>query len=252
MKTIAAASHIKTNDRIFGLITKEPLANKKILDIGAGRGYMSQRIGNQLVKEGLKVSEVLTACDLFPEYFEYDGVVCEKLNFLSKLPYADNSYDIVYSIEVIEHLTNPVEFLKEIYRVLKPGGRLIYSTPNVLNINSRLSYLGSGFFKLFGPLSYEHHKAGLLAGHIMPLSYYYLYFFTKKEGFKKIDFYHDRIKSSSVFYYVAFYLFILFSKSMVVRKARKKGLYHENETALKQMNSFEMLCSRGCILEGTK
>lgn len=252
MKEIIAASHIKTNERVFSLITNNSLKNKKILDIGAGRGHMAQRIGNKLESEGLKVDEILTACDLFPEFFEYDMIRCEKLNFMSKLPYEDQSFDIVYSIEVIEHLTNPVEFLKEIYRVLKPGGRLIFSTPNILNINSRVSYVTSGFYKLFGPLSYDLNKAGQLAGHIMPLSYYYLYYFLAKEGFGNIQYHHDRIKTSAVIYYILLSPFIWFSKNKVIRKSKKKGLFEENKLALTQMNSFNMLCSRGCIMHCCK
>jgi ubiquinone/menaquinone biosynthesis C-methylase UbiE len=252
MKEILAASHIKTNSRIFELITSNSLKGKKILDIGAGRGHMAQRIGKKLESEGLKVDEVLTACDLFPEYFEYDGTRCEKLNFMSKLPYEDQTFDIIYSIEVIEHLTNPVEFLKEIFRILKPGGRLIFSTPNILNINSRISYVTSGFYKLFGPLSYDQSKAGQLAGHIMPLSYYYLYYFLAKEGFRDIQYFHDRIKSSAVIYYVLLSPFIWFSKNKVIRKSKKNGLFEENKLALKQMNSFNLLCSRGCIMDCSK
>lgn len=45
------------------------------------------------------------------------------------LPWADNSMTLVTSLAVLEHLTNPAGNLKEIYRLLKPGGRLILTTP---------------------------------------------------------------------------------------------------------------------------
>ena len=45
-------------------------------------------------------------------------------------PYADNTFDIVYSKSFIEHLTDPVSFLNESYRVLKPGGTIVTLTPD--------------------------------------------------------------------------------------------------------------------------
>lgn len=43
----------------------------------------------------------------------------------------DNSYDIVISFQVIEHIKNDLDYLKEIHRVLKPGGRALITTPNI-------------------------------------------------------------------------------------------------------------------------
>lgn len=43
----------------------------------------------------------------------------------------DNYYDVVVSFQVIEHINNDLEYLKEIYRVLKPGGKALITTPNI-------------------------------------------------------------------------------------------------------------------------
>ena len=43
----------------------------------------------------------------------------------------DNSYDVVVSFQVIEHIKNDLGYLKEIYRVLKPGGKALITTPNI-------------------------------------------------------------------------------------------------------------------------
>lgn len=78
-----------------------------------------------------------------PEYGErYDfNCTCfdaEKDHF----PYDDNTFDLVTWCEVIEHLTeNPVHALSEIYRVLKPGGVLVLSTPNASRADSIVNFL---------------------------------------------------------------------------------------------------------------
>lgn len=51
---------------------------------------------------------------------------------------ADNAFDIVLFTEIIEHITfNPVDFWKQIYRVLTPGGRIVVTTPNYYSAKSR-------------------------------------------------------------------------------------------------------------------
>jgi 2-polyprenyl-3-methyl-5-hydroxy-6-metoxy-1,4-benzoquinol methylase len=43
----------------------------------------------------------------------------------------DNAYDVVISFQVIEHIKNDLEYLKEIFRVLRPGGKALITTPNI-------------------------------------------------------------------------------------------------------------------------
>ena len=47
------------------------------------------------------------------------------------IPHEDQMFSCVYALSVVEHLLNPCRFLKECYRVLKPGGRLVLLTPNI-------------------------------------------------------------------------------------------------------------------------
>ncbi len=116
----------------------------RILDAGTGHGALAQRLHEQ----GFQVA----ACDLFPERFRYAPVEFRQADLTQHLPYADASFDVVIAIEVMEHLLDHLTFVRECHRVLKPGGRLVISTPNVLSLKSRVRFLFSGFFYSFKPL----------------------------------------------------------------------------------------------------
>lgn len=60
--------------------------------------------------------------------------VCADANY--KFPYDDESFDIIVSNQVMEHVTNTDNFLKEVRRILKPSGYAIISTPNISSIHN--------------------------------------------------------------------------------------------------------------------
>jgi SAM-dependent methyltransferase len=119
----------------------------RVLDAGAGHGAMSRR----LHEAGYDVH----ACDFRPDIFYFQPVECRQANLNDSLPYADESFDAVVAVEVLEHLLDHDRFFSECHRVLKPGGKLIATTPNILSLKSRLRFLGTGFFYSFEPLRTE-------------------------------------------------------------------------------------------------
>ena len=69
------------------------------------------------------------------EFFNKRGIwKFVKVSPEKNLPFADNTFDLVYHNDVIEHVEKPFEFLKEQFRVLKPGGGIIIGTPNLLRV----------------------------------------------------------------------------------------------------------------------
>lgn len=87
------------------------------LDLGCRDGCWSKRL------EGLGYEVV--AADLMPNYEKAIVVDVNKT-----LEFKDRTFDLVWFSEVIEHLENPTFSLNEVKRILKPGGKLILTTPN--------------------------------------------------------------------------------------------------------------------------
>ena len=122
----------ETNKRIkiiFGdLLLKKDLSGKKFLEVGCGLGYFS----NKASKLGAKV----TGIDIGPNLVNINKNKTPngafKVASASKLPFNSESFDVVLSTEVIEHVDNQKDAFKEMFRVLKKGGILVITTPNKL------------------------------------------------------------------------------------------------------------------------
>jgi 2-polyprenyl-3-methyl-5-hydroxy-6-metoxy-1,4-benzoquinol methylase len=134
--------HVYERIRIITkLVREEPKGT--LLDVGCGDGSVSARF----VGEGWSVSGV----ELGPKNVEKarkKGIDAVAMNVEEGLPYKRNIFDLVIAGEIIEHLTTPDSFLKECYRVLKPNGILILTTPNICFLWSRVRVL-------FGKLPYD-------------------------------------------------------------------------------------------------
>jgi cyclopropane fatty-acyl-phospholipid synthase-like methyltransferase len=122
-----------------------------------------------------------TGADLDEDAADLLGQSFAKVNLDAPLPWPDATFDAVISTEGIEHLENHFAFLRETARILKPGGLLILTTPNITALRSRVRFFFSGFFgrdgrplnesarhplhhiglATFPELRYEFHVSGL-------------------------------------------------------------------------------------------
>ena len=92
-------------------------------------------------------------------------------DLINDLPFRRESFDLVLMLEVIEHLPDIPHSLREIARVLKPGGIAIVTTPNRLNVISRVHYLLTGFYKgRRAPLPYRYRVEDGRNWHVMGLN----------------------------------------------------------------------------------
>lgn len=219
------------------------------LDIGAGSGELIKQVRNELDILACK------ACDYTDKLMSIPEQKVDIINLNKQtLPYHDGSFDLVTATEVIEHIENPRFLLREVSRVLKPGGIFVLSTPNVLNLNSRLRYLWFGFPELFGPLSLRDRMLESCAGHISPVSYFYLHHGLHEAKFAEVSLDVDRFQRSGLAKLMLLAL-PLMSLSFLIsrREIRKYNTIDEtNRHLVKQINSPKILLGRTLILTAIK
>jgi len=103
---------------------------KRVLDAGCGAGYGSQELA-QAAEQVIGVDVAAEAISFARAHYQQPNLRFEQASCIA-LPYADSSFDLVVAFEVIEHLEQWRDFLREARRVLAPAGQLIVSTPNKL------------------------------------------------------------------------------------------------------------------------
>ena len=101
---------------------------RDVLDVGCNTGYGTQRL--------VGAARSVTGVDVSPEAVDAarsrpgGGAVDYRVIDGTRLPFDDATMDLVTSFQVIEHVADPMPYLAEIKRVLRPGGIALFTTPN--------------------------------------------------------------------------------------------------------------------------
>ncbi|MBT3720052.1 class I SAM-dependent methyltransferase [archaeon] len=134
-----------------------------------------------------------------PKHKNYKSII--KGDASKKIPLKDNSIDNIIAGEIIEHLENPMNFVKECYRVLKQNGLLILTTPNI--------YYYSKIFKILLQNKSQNYNGP--KDHIFEIPFYSLKTMLEIAKFKEI-------KIEGVFFTIPLFRLIIKTKSPLLSK----------------------------------
>lgn len=111
------------------------LNNTNILEIGCGRGGFSDYL-TKLEQKPLNIN----ACDYSEAALEiarkkyFHNTITWRKEDIMNMSFASNHFDTAISCETIEHVPKPAKAIQELYRVLKPGGKLLLTCPSYFNL----------------------------------------------------------------------------------------------------------------------
>jgi len=155
----AAAKKFKVEDKVRTFVEQFSLADKHVLDVGSGRGNLQDMVKDYT---GLDISSAVG------RFYHKPFVI----GSATAMPFEDNSFDAVWTVWVLEHIPAPEQALREIRRVVKPGGHIFLMpawgvTPYVANgygvrAYSDLSVGGKLMKASIGPRTYSWALAQLL------------------------------------------------------------------------------------------
>jgi ubiquinone/menaquinone biosynthesis C-methylase UbiE len=233
--------------RAIGTVLPEH-ATGEHLDVGSGTGELLR-----LVRTRYQLRSF--GCDYTDTLAQVQGLKIDTVDLNRQmLPYGDSRFALVTCIETIEHLENYRQVVREIYRVLQPGGIAVFSTPNILNLRSRLRYLSSGFYNLFGPLAPDESNIHSTRGHINPVSWFYLSHALLSAGFRDLKATIDKYQRRSLLIFPILICPVRAANWIVYR--RDKNTYgtldEKNISAVRAMNSPDLLLGRTLVVTAVK
>jgi SAM-dependent methyltransferase len=177
------------------------------------------------------------------------GPAYHDVNLNARLPFADESFEAVLSIEGIEHLENRASYLRELNRVLKHNGLLILTTPNIVSLRSRVRFAGSGFFhgdsrplRETQPGPFHHIGLGTLPD---------LRYLLHTSGFRLMRVGHTHIKPVSLLYGWMVPWMWLYT-AIAFRKEKDAAQRRANREIRAALFSRSALFGENLLLEATK
>lgn len=216
----------------------EQQPGRHILDLPAGSGKLAEA----LRKQGHSVTPA--DINLQQQDFVYADMT-------KRLPFADETFDDVVCLEGIEHVLNPFLLLGELIRVSKIGGHVVVSTPNIMNMYSRLQFLFTGTFYQFHPAQLHNHgpDEAIDRFHISPISYHSMRYLGEYFGAKVAEVRGDKVKRRilSPLYVAISLVGKLWSRPLFFSK--KYAKYRErNEEIYRHINSWSALAGRSVVM----
>jgi len=226
------------HDLVWELLKPHPAG--RLLDIPSGPGYFAR----QAKEHGFDsiAAEIDESLHVFPD------ISYQKIDMAKEFPIETGSFDYIVSIEGIEHIENQFLFLRECSRILKKGGSLFLTTPNISSLESRFAFFITGVHDN-PPLPLRNDISHIFMEHINLIPFHRLEAFLRFSGFEIQTLTTYRMRKGSLALYPFVYP-IAFLRYRSVFKKYFKGKADERLywNIIKSYMSKEVLCGGHIVI----
>jgi SAM-dependent methyltransferase len=230
----------------------------KILDLSCGDArILSELAGSGALEQGAE----LTGTRFREEDYIIEGeavhpgiTIINNVDLSKPLPFENESFDVVYMKEVLEHLPNHLHIIDEAGRILKKGGTFIASTPNIHRLHSRFLFFLTGAHKLKRRrIGWELSRDEVYAYHYNPVDFPIIHSLLHYAGLTITHLPATTIKFKHL-WLLAFYPLIYLCSLLEYRKGAPRASHSgESEHQLRKlMTGRSILLSEQLVISARK
>ncbi len=235
------------HSKVRNLVKTFVAAGGSVLEISCGSGMILSRLHD----DGYDVRGTnFSKHEPNPDGFKIDLGV----DVMESLPYDDATFDCVLIVDVIEHIADHPAAVRNMSRVLRPGGHLIIASPNINRISSRLHFFLTGFFRIkrsFIGFDIPQDKAFAFHNHPPHLPVFVYHMHAHEIDFHRLDGIMYKPKSL-LFWFLLAPLIIpatWYNTHLAERLLRKTPAA---ELLFCHLVSFKSLCAEAIVMTGRK
>ena len=165
-----------THEAAAAAVLRHVSTTARVLDLAAGTGAFLARLRHHGFGD-------LAAVELNVGGFDLPGVTPKPVDLNSPFDQAlPHDLDLITAMEIVEHLDCPRAFVRRVHALLKPGGHLLLTTPNVAHWLGRVRFLLSGELRQFQRHDYDHQR------HVSPTTHVQMRLMFEEVGFDLVEF----------------------------------------------------------------
>lgn len=231
----------KNTHNVVAELLAEEKNCKVVLDIPCGAGAFTKRSADA----GFEV--FAADCENILQ-FSHENFSVADMN--KRLEFPDETFDAVVCIDGIEHIEKPFDFIRECHRIIRAGGTLIISTPNLMSLRSRWRWFLTGFHQ--GEKIPLDESSPTPLHHISLVSFTDLRYRLHVNGFQVVAVRTNRTRWISLAYGIFAPFSYLMTRWVFRKEGRKLPSRDQNEDILKQIFSPPILFGETLIVKAIR
>ncbi len=218
--------------KFFGHYDNDYFIRQRVAKLGKGDGrvFVDVPAGEGRISEFLHRSGfTVMPFDLFPESFRAPELTCRHADLQKELPLDPDSADFLLCEEGIEHIPDQLSLLIEFNRVLKQGGSLLITTPNISCLRCKLSwfFMESDFYRRLPPTEmdavwFSKNDGRIYYGHVFLINVQKLVLLAKIAGFELTAIHPMKVSWTSLLFGITYPIIYLANLSALLHEKRKR------------------------------